>query len=130
MGFKVNPHRKLCAGRRGGARVSAPHWEAHRDDLPYEIDGVVVKVDSVEQQRRLASPPKRRAGPSPTSIRRARSETTVESIEVQVGRTGALTPVAHLQPVAVGGVVVSRATLHNEDEIERAWASEDRRRGD
>ena len=119
MGFKVNPPPQ--AVRRTWRRCwpSAPTGKRSASELPYEIDGVVVKVDSVAQQRRSASPPRRRAGPSPTNIRRARRVTTVESIEVQVGRTGALTPVAHLKPVEVSGVTVSRATLHNEDEIER-----------
>ena len=95
-------------------------WEEKRDDLPYEIDGVVVKVDSVAQQQQLGWTAKAprwaiaykyagAAGATPPS----------RTSSVQVGRTGALTPVAHLKPVKVGGVTVSRATLHNEDEIER-----------
>ena len=118
MGFKVNPHRKLCASIQEVVEFCA-HWEAHRDELPYEIDGVVVKVDSVPQQQRLGFTAKAPRWAIAYKYPARQAVTTVESIEVQVGRTGALTPVARLKPVVVSGVTVSRATLHNEDEIER-----------
>ena len=118
MGFKVNPHRKLCAGIEEVIEFCA-HWEAQRDELPYEIDGVVVKVDSVPQQQRLGFTAKAPRWAIAYKYPARQAVTTVESIEVQVGRTGALTPVARLKPVEVSGVTVSRATLHNEDEIER-----------
>jgi DNA ligase (NAD+) len=118
MGFKVNPHRKLCSGVDEVLEFCA-HWEAHREDLPYEIDGVVVKVDSVVQQEALGFTAKAPRWAIAYKYPARQERTTVIGIEVQVGRTGALTPVAHLKPVAVGGVTVSRATLHNEDEIAR-----------
>jgi len=118
MGFKVNPHRKLCASIQEVLEFCA-HWDAHRDELPYEIDGVVVKVDSVPQQQRLGFTAKAPRWAIAYKYPARQAVTTVESIEVQVGRTGALTPVARLKPVEVSGVTVSRATLHNEDEIER-----------
>jgi DNA ligase (NAD+) len=118
MGFKVNPHRKLCSGIEQVVEFCA-HWEAQREQLPYEIDGVVVKVDSVPQQRQLGFTAKAPRWAIAYKYPARQAVTTVESIEVQVGRTGALTPVAHLKPVEVSGVTVSRATLHNEDEIER-----------
>jgi DNA ligase (NAD+) len=118
MGFKVNPHRKLCRGVEEVLAFCA-EWEARREELTYEIDGVVVKVDSVEQQRLLGFTAKSPRWAIAYKYPARQAVTTVEGIEVQVGRTGALTPVAHLKPVEVGGVTVSRATLHNEDEIER-----------
>ena len=118
MGFKVNPHRKLCPGIEDVLEFCA-HWEAHRDELPYEIDGVVVKVDSIQQQKQLGFTAKAPRWAIALNIPARQAVTTVESIEVQVGRTGTLTPVARLKPVEVSGVTVSRATLHNEDEIER-----------
>jgi len=118
MGFKVNPYRKLCPDIQRVLEFCA-HWEAHRDELPYEIDGVVVKVDSVPQQQRLGFTAKAPRWAIAYKYPARQAVTTVESIEVQVGRTGALTPVARLKPVEVSGVTVSRATLHNEDEIER-----------
>jgi DNA ligase (NAD+) len=118
MGFKVNAHRKLCRGVDEVLAFCAT-WEARRDELPYEIDGVVVKVDSVEQQRALGYTAKAPRWAIAYKYPARQAITTVEDIEIQVGRTGALTPVARLKPVEVGGVTVSRATLHNEDEIER-----------
>ena len=118
MGFKVNPHSKLCHNIEEVIELCT-RFEAKREELPYEIDGVVVKVDSVEQQRRLGFTAKAPRWSIAYKYPARQATTTVEGIEVQVGRTGALTPVARLVPVVVGGVTVSRATLHNEDEIER-----------
>ena len=118
MGFKVNPQRKLCLNIAEVLKFCA-HWEERRDELPYEIDGVVVKVDSVAQQQQLGYTAKAPRWAVAYKYPARQAVTTVESIEVQVGRTGALTPVARLKPVEVSGVTVSRATLHNEDEIER-----------
>ncbi|MBV9503820.1 MAG: NAD-dependent DNA ligase LigA [Acidobacteriia bacterium] len=118
MGFKVNRHRKLCSSVDEVLGFCA-EWEGRREELPYEIDGVVVKVDSVEQQRRLGFTAKAPRWAIAFKYPARQAVTTVEGIEVQVGRTGALTPVARLRPVEVSGVTVSRATLHNEDEIER-----------
>jgi DNA ligase (NAD+) len=118
LGFKVNSHRRLC---RTVDEVLAfcADWEARREQLPYEIDGVVVKVDSVAQQRQLGFTAKAPRWAIAYKYPARQAKTTVLGIEVQVGRTGALTPVAELDPREVGGVTVARATLHNEDEIER-----------
>jgi DNA ligase (NAD+) len=118
MGFKVNPHRRLCAGVDEVVDFCA-QWEARRGELPYEIDGIVVKIDSVDQQRTLGFTAKAPRWAIAYKYPARQAVTTVENIDVQVGRTGALTPVAVLKPVEVGGVTVSRATLHNEDEIGR-----------
>jgi DNA ligase (NAD+) len=114
----VNPNRKLCGGVEEVLAFCA-QWETRRDTLNYEIDGVVVKVDSVAQQRQLGFTAKAPRWAIAYKYPARQAVTTVEDIGVQVGRTGALTPVAHLKPVEVGGVTVSRATLHNEDEIAR-----------
>ena len=118
LGFKVNPHRKLCQDVDEVVRYCA-EWEAKREQLSYEIDGVVVKVDSIAQQQQLGYTAKAPRWAIAYKYPARQALTVVEGIEVQVGRTGALTPVAHLQPVEVSGVTVARATLHNEDEIER-----------
>ncbi len=118
LGFKVNPRRQICADVDEVLRFCM-EWEARRDDLAYEIDGVVIKVDSIDQQQRLGFTAKAPRWAIAYKYPARQAVTTVENIEVQVGRTGALTPVAHLKPVVVGGVTVARATLHNEDEIER-----------
>jgi DNA ligase (NAD+) len=118
LGFKVNPHRRLCADIEELWRFCS-EWMVRRDELPYEIDGVVAKVDAVAAQRRLGWTAKAPRWAIAFKFPAEQQETVVENISVQVGRTGALTPVAHLRPVFVGGVTVSRATLHNLDEIER-----------
>ncbi|MGH6943961.1 MAG: NAD-dependent DNA ligase LigA, partial [Geminicoccaceae bacterium] len=124
-GFRVNPLTERCANE---AALIAYHQRlaAGRFELPYDIDGVVAKVDRLDYQRRLGV-----AGRAPRwaiahKFAAEQAETRVEGISIQVGRTGALTPVAALEPVTVGGVVVARATLHNEDYI----ASKDIRVGD
>jgi DNA ligase (NAD+) len=118
LGFKVNPHRRKCTDLDDLLRF-IKHWEEKREELPYEIDGIVVKVDSVKQQRELGFTAKAPRWAIAFKYAARQAATTLENIEVQVGRTGALTPVAHLASVAVGGVTVARATLHNEDEIAR-----------
>ncbi len=118
MGFRVNQHRKLCPDIAAVIEFCRK-WEARRDELPYEIDGVVVKVDSAVERRRLGHTARAPRWAIAYKYAARQAVTTVEDIGVQVGRTGALTPVAHLKPVEVGGVTVARATLHNEDEIGR-----------
>ncbi|MCL6546451.1 MAG: NAD-dependent DNA ligase LigA [Bryobacteraceae bacterium] len=118
LGFKVNPHRKRCS-TFDELLEFCRHWQERRQELPYETDGVVVKVDSVEQQRRLGWTAKAPRWAIAFKFPAQQEKTEVLNIEAQVGRTGVLTPVAHLKPVQVGGVTVSRATLHNEEEIER-----------
>ena len=118
MGFKVNSHRKKCAGLDDVLEFYR-HWESKRESLAYEIDGVVVKVDSVPQQRQLGWTAKAPRWAIAFKFPAHQEQTVVENIEVQVGRTGTLTPVAHLKAVNLSGVTVTRATLHNEDEIAR-----------
>jgi DNA ligase (NAD+) len=118
LGFKVNSHRRLCHTVDEVLAFCAD-WEERREQLPYEIDGVVVKIDSVAQQRQLGFTAKAPRWAIAYKYPARQAKTTVLGIEVQVGRTGALTPVAVLDPREVGGVTVARATLHNEDEIER-----------
>ena len=118
MGFKVNPLRRQCANAKElWDFVSS--WENRRDELPYEIDGVVAKVDRIAQQEKLGWTAKAPRWAIAIKYQARAAVTVVEDIGVQVGRTGALTPVAFLRPVVVGGVTVQRATLHNEDEIAR-----------
>lgn len=94
-------------------------FQPKRDSLDYEIDGMVVKVDSFEDQKALGQTTHAPRWMIAYKYPAERKETVVEDIQVQVGRTGALTPVAHLKPVRISGTTVSRASLHNADEIER-----------
>jgi DNA ligase (NAD+) len=118
LGLKVNPHRKLCHSVEDVLEF-AGHWEGRRDELDYEIDGVVVKVNAVDTQERLGATAKSPRWAIALKFRARQATTRLVNIRVQVGRTGALTPVAELEPVLLGGTTIRNATLHNEDEIAR-----------
>jgi len=117
-GFRVNPHWTRCASMDDVIRF-CDGWEGKRKSLPYDIDGMVVKVDALAQQRRLGVTSKSPRYLIAYKFPAERVVTRLNAIEVNVGRTGTLTPVAVLEPVAVAGTTVSRASLHNEDEIAR-----------
>jgi DNA ligase (NAD+) len=117
-GFRVNPNRALCKSIDEVIQFCNA-MEARRDDLGYEIDGVVVKVNSTALQDEFGATGKAPRWAIAYKYAARQATTKVQDIIVQVGRTGALTPVAVLEPVPLGGVTVSRSTLHNEDEIER-----------
>jgi len=118
LGFQVNPHYKLCRGM-DGVMEFLDEWEKKRGTLDYEIDGVVIKVDSIEQQQRLGSTAKSPRWAIAYKFKADRVKTRIHDIVWQVGRTGILTPVAELESVFLAGTTVSRATLHNPDEIIR-----------
>ena len=117
-GFKVNPHRKLVHSMEE-VWAFIQQWEAKRDSLPYEIDGIVVKVDRTALQDELGFTGKAPRWAIAYKYAARAGITQLEDIRVQVGRTGKLTPVAMLAPVSIGGTTVRNATLHNMDEIER-----------
>lgn len=114
--LKTNPHARLC---RGIEEVIAfcEYWTEHREELPYEIDGIVVKINSLSDQERLGFTAKAPRSKIAYKFPAQQAETKVLDIIVNVGRTGAVTPTAVLEPVKVAGSTVSRATLHNEDNI-------------
>ena len=116
MGFVVNEHVRPCASI-GEVKKFCDEWEERREDLPYDIDGVVVKVDSLRQQESLGAVAKSPRWAIAYKFPAQKVETTLRGITLQVGRVGTITPVAELEPVFVGGTTVSRATLHNEDYI-------------
>ena len=117
-GFKVNPNRRLVHSI-DEVWAFITKWEKKRDALPYETDGIVVKVDRVALQQELGYTGKAPRWAIAFKYAARSGETQIEDILVQVGRTGKLTPVAALTPVPIGGTTVSRATLHNMDEIGR-----------
>lgn len=117
-GFNVNPHRRLCADFD---EISAfiGEIEAVRDSLDYEIDGVVVKVNSTALQQEFGATSKAPRWAIAYKYPARKATTKLLAITIQVGRTGALTPVANLEPTVLAGTTVARASLHNEDEIKR-----------
>jgi DNA ligase (NAD+) len=117
-GFHVNPHRALCTNFEELAAFIAD-MEPKRDELDYEIDGVVVKVNSTQLQQEFGATTKAPRWAIAYKYPARQATTKLLDIQVQVGRTGALTPVAYLEPTLLAGTTVARASLHNEDEIKR-----------
>ncbi|MDE2513769.1 MAG: NAD-dependent DNA ligase LigA, partial [Alphaproteobacteria bacterium] len=122
-GFATDPHSKLC---HGVEQLLTFHRDmaAKRAALPYDIDGVVYKVNDLDLEDRLGFVSRAPRWAIAHKFPAQRAQTMLKHIRIQVGRQGTLTPVADLEPVTVGGVVVSHATLHNEDEIDRLDARE------
>ncbi len=118
FGFSVNSANRLCSSLEEVKKFCL-EFQERRDSIPYEIDGVVIKVNSLEQQRRLGFTLKSPRWAVAYKFPARQVTTVVKGIMIQVGRTGVLTPVALLEPVPCGGVTISRSTLHNFDEVER-----------
>ena len=118
LGFKVNGNYKKCSGIEEVIKT-CDEFEKIRDELDYEIDGAVIKVNSIKQQNILGNIAKSPRWAVAYKFKSKQTTTTVKEIRWQVGRTGAITPVAELEPVFLAGSTISRATLHNFDEIER-----------
>ena len=118
LGFKVNSNYKLCKSIDEVLEF-CNYWEVRRGELPYEIDGVVIKVNDIKQQAKLGSIAKSPRWAVAYKFKAEQASTKLHQIRWQVGRTGALTPVADLEPVFLAGSTVSKATLHNIEEITR-----------
>lgn len=117
-GFHVNPHRRLCANIEAVIEFCGA-MQTMRDELDYDIDGVVVKINSTRLQEEFGATNKAPRWAIAYKYPALQATTRLNEINVQVGRTGALTPVAYLEPVLLAGTTVARASLHNEDEIKR-----------
>ena len=118
LGFKVNPKFKLCKGI-DEVKKFIDGWESKRETLDYEIDGIVVKVNDLDDQKKLGATSREPRWAVAYKYPAVQKETIVEDIISSVGRTGVITPVAVLKPVNLRGVVVKRATLHNQDEVDK-----------
>lgn len=117
-GFKV-PQEAILASSMQGVDEFLQYWDIHRHELPYETDGVVIKVNNLRQQEELGFTSKAPRWAMAYKFKTEQEETILESITYQVGRTGAITPVANLKPVQLAGTTVKRASLHNADQIEK-----------
>ena len=115
-GFKVSEHMKVCRSRQEIEAFIA-HWDTERKNLPFATDGIVIKVNSYAQQRTLGSTAKAPRWAVAYKFQAERALTRLVSVDFQVGRTGAITPVANLEPVQLAGTVVKRASIHNADQI-------------
>lgn len=118
FGFKTSPYNRACKNL-ASVHSYLQEWETKREKLPYQTDGVVIVTNDITQERRLGSVGKSERWMIAYKFPAEQATTIVGDIQLQVGRTGVLTPVAHLTPVKVAGSTVARATLHNMDEIER-----------
>ena len=117
-GFPVDPQHRLCRSIEGVIKYCREYQE-RREAIPYEVDGVVIKVNSQQQQGQLGTTLKSPRWAVAYKFPAYQATTTVKDIVIQVGRTGVLTPVAELEPVECAGVIISRSTLHNFDEVKR-----------
>ena len=116
FGFKCNPHTELHNSLED-VIIYYNQWVEKREEIPYEVDGIVVKVNDISQQKELGATAKSPRWATSYKFPAHQAMTTIKDIEVQVGRTGVLTPVAILDPVKVAGATITHATLHNEQEI-------------
>ncbi len=117
-GFKVSEHRKLCT-TLDSVMEYIHHWDKERDKLTFDIDGVVIKVNSIRQQEELGFTAKSPRWAISYKFKAESTATILNAVHYQVGRTGAITPVANLEPVLLAGTTVKRASLHNADQIEK-----------
>jgi len=117
-GFKISDQAKLCKNL-DEIKEFINFWDVERHNLPFEIDGIVLKVNSIKQQRQLGYTAKSPRWAMAYKFKAEKVETELQSVSYQVGRTGAITPVANLKPVLLAGTIVKRASLHNEDIIKK-----------
>lgn len=118
LGLSVNPNRATCNDIEDILKY-ARHWQEQRPHLPYDIDGIVIKLNTVAQQDKLGATAKTPRWAISYKYSAEQAETKLNQITLQIGRTGVITPVANLDPVLLAGTTVSRATLHNAEELER-----------
>ncbi len=117
-GFRTSVHSKLCKTLEE-VKEFIEYWDNERHNLPFEIDGIVLKINSLQQQKQLGYTAKSPRWAMAYKFKAEKVETELQSVTYQVGRTGAITPVANLKPVLLAGTVVKRASLHNEDIIKK-----------
>ncbi len=117
-GFKTSPYAQLCT-TLDEVKSFISYWDVHRHELPFEIDGIVLKVNSLKQQQLLGYTAKSPRWAMAYKFKAEKVETLLQAVTYQVGRTGAITPVANLKPVLLAGTIVKRASLHNEDIIKK-----------